>query len=144
MEKIVRASKAKSFKLPVLNKAMLAKARADFAADAEKVAINVQDSFPTVREMSVFYRDMPCKAPATSYLDYFNIAFLSLVRGLAVDIGHLKACLCEDDVVAKPSQAVTMKIDKGLLQATKVVTIGLHVVGIDVGNHGHHGQQIQE
>ena len=48
-------------------------------------------------------------------MDYFNIAFMSLVRGLAVDIGDLKACLCEDDLVAKPPPAVTMKIDKGLL-----------------------------
>ena len=66
MEKMVRASDAKLLKLPVLNKAILAKAHADFAADAKKIAISVQDSFPTVREMSVLYRDMPCKAPATS------------------------------------------------------------------------------
>ena len=115
LEKLVRASNAKLLEFPVLNKAMLANARADFAADAEMLAINVQDSFPTIREMSVFHRDMPCNAPGTSYLDYFNIAFMSLVRGLAVDIGDLKACLCEDDLVAKPRPAVTMNIDKGFL-----------------------------
>ena len=35
MEKMVSASDAKLLKLPVLNKAILAKALADFAADAD-------------------------------------------------------------------------------------------------------------
>ncbi|TXT39836.1 MAG: Uncharacterized protein FD135_1845 [Comamonadaceae bacterium] len=36
------------------------------------------------------------------------------------------------------------EIDKGFFESLKVVTIGFHVVGIDVGHHRHHRQQVQK
>jgi hypothetical protein len=36
------------------------------------------------------------------------------------------------------------EIDKRALEPAEVVAVGLHVVGVDVGHHGHHGQQVQE
>ena len=36
------------------------------------------------------------------------------------------------------------KLHKSGLQAGQIVAIGFHVVGIDVGHHRHHGQQVQE
>ena len=36
------------------------------------------------------------------------------------------------------------KVDKGGLQLAKVVTIRFHVVGVDVGDHRHHRQQVQK
>ena len=36
------------------------------------------------------------------------------------------------------------EIDERFFQVTEIVAIGFHMVGIDVGDHGHHGQQVQE
>ena len=36
------------------------------------------------------------------------------------------------------------KVDKGLLKAAKVVAVGFHVVGVDIGHHRHHRQQVQK
>jgi hypothetical protein len=36
------------------------------------------------------------------------------------------------------------EVDKRTLEPVEVVTIGFHVVGIDVGHHRHHRQQVQE
>ena len=36
------------------------------------------------------------------------------------------------------------ELHKGRFQFLKVVPVGFHVVGINVGNHRHHGQQVQE
>ena len=36
------------------------------------------------------------------------------------------------------------KIDKGLFQPAKVMSIGFHVVSINIGDHRHHGQQVQK
>jgi hypothetical protein len=36
------------------------------------------------------------------------------------------------------------ELDEGGLEATEVVTVGVHVVGVDVGHHRQHRQQVQE
>ena len=36
------------------------------------------------------------------------------------------------------------KIDKGFFQAAKVVPVGFHMVGVDVGDYGHNWQELEE
>ena len=36
------------------------------------------------------------------------------------------------------------EVDEGLLELREIVPVGLHVVGVDVGDHRHHRQQVQE
>ena len=39
---------------------------------------------------------------------------------------------------------MVQKLHKGLFELAEIVPIGVHVIGIDVGDHGHHRQEVEE
>jgi hypothetical protein len=36
------------------------------------------------------------------------------------------------------------EIDKSLFEVAEIMAVGFHVVGVDVGDDRHHGQQVEE
>ena len=45
---------------------------------------------------------------------------------------------------ASIERQVVQEVNKGLLQILEIAMVGVHVVGFDVGNNGHHRLQVQE
>ncbi len=58
------------------------------------------------------------------------------------DLAHYRVIYTEHRQTVE--RQVVEELDKGLLQLAEVAAIGAHVVGIDIGDHGHHRLQVQE
>ena len=63
-------------------------------------------------------------------------------RELVSDLAHGRIVGAQDGGAVK--RHAVQKIDEGRFEATQVMTIRLHMVGIDVGDYRHHGQQIEK
>ena len=74
----------------------------------------------------------------------------ALLKAIAGDrAGHLRHDGAHGSIVgAQNCGAIkghaVQKINKGLLQAAKVMAVGLHVIGVDIGHHRHDRQQVEE
>ncbi len=58
------------------------------------------------------------------------------------DLAHRRVVGAQDGHAVE--RHAVQEVDEGLLELREVVPVGLHVVGVDVRDHRHHGQQVQE
>ena len=76
------------------------------------------------------------------------------LHALAQPVAHHRALQAAQDathakvVAADHGRAIkgqpVQKLNEGFVQAAKAVTIGFHVVGVDVGDHAEHRRKLQE
>ena len=86
-----------------------------------------------------------------SHRPHIDSAHLRIVvEAIAGDrTGHLGNDVANRSIVGTQhgsavKRHTVQKVDKGFFQVGEVMAIGLHVVGIDIGHHRHHRQQVQE
>ena len=63
-------------------------------------------------------------------------------RHVSQDLAHAGVVHAQDGRAVE--RHAVQEVHERLLEAAEVVAVGFHVVGVNVGDHGHHGQQVEE